>query len=287
MKRYAACVSLLGGAFLLILILGVPERARGQTLGFGGAGNLYHWAYSPAFGTGVYQVGDEETYVGTFKPKIKLRSTENHRFGFNVRLPVSIGLQTISPEEFEFQNLRDNLTTISFVPGVEFYIPITRRWMLKAFGNAGWGTEVSGDQSAWIYFGGVDSRFTFGWGQAELNLLNGLQWYGYTPNPGNSDAFGRFLAGLEADYPLGKTIFRGQQLLIRPHVLYYWYFNELDFRVFLDQPVSINQEVELALSFGTKELNKFWLLWLDRIGIGYRFSEDSQGIRLFLRSVFN
>jgi len=287
MKRYAACVSLLGPAVLLTLILGVPERAPGQTLGFGGGGNLYHWAYSPAFGTGAYRVGDEETYVGTFKPKIKLRSTENHRFGFNVRLPVSIGLQTINPEEFEFQNLRDNLTTISFVPGVEFYLPVTGRWMLKAFGNAGWGTEVSGDQSAWIYFGGVDSRFTFGWGQAELSLLNGLQWYGYTPNQGDSDAFGRFLAGLEADYPLGQTRFRGQQLLIRPHVLYYWYFNELDFRVFLDQPVSINQEVELALSVGTKELNKFWLLWLDRIGIGYRFSEDSQGIRLFLRSVFN
>jgi hypothetical protein len=287
MQRCAARVFLLGLAFLLTLILKAPERALGQVPGFGSTGNLYHWAYSPAFGTGAYQIGDEETYVITFKPRIKLRETENQRFGFNVRLPVSIGLQTINPDVLNIQTLPDHFTTISFVPGVEFYVPLTGRWMLKAFGNAGWGSEVSGDESAWIYFGGVDSRYTFGWGQAELNLLNGLQWYGYTPNPGDSDAFGRFLVGLEADYPLGKTRFRGQQLLIRPHILYYWYFNELDFRVFLEQPVSINQEVELALSVGTKKLNQFWLLWLDRLGIGYRFSEDSQGIRLFLRSVFN
>ena len=92
MKRYAACVSLLGPAVLLTLILGVPEWAPGQTLGFGGGGNLYHWAYFPAFGTGAYQIGDEETYVGTFKPKIKLRSTENHRFSFNVRLPGDLDI---------------------------------------------------------------------------------------------------------------------------------------------------------------------------------------------------
>jgi hypothetical protein len=84
-----------------------------------------------------------------------------------------------------------------------------------------------------------------------------------------------------------KFSFRGQRILARPHVSYCWYFKDLDFRVFLEQPVSINQEVELALSIGTKKLNQFWLLWLDHLGIGYRFSEDSQGIRLFLRSVFN
>ena len=275
---------LLGAIIFLLVSAGLPESAAGQSFG---TGNLYHWAYSPAFGTGAYQVGDEETFVITVKPRFRIRNIEKHGFAFNVRVPISVGLQTINPEEFNFQDLPENFTTISAVPGVEFFIPLKERWMLRPFANAGWGTEFSGDQSAWIYFGGVDSRYSFDWGKVDMNLLNGLQWYGYTPNPGDSNAFGRFLAGLEADVPLGKATFRGQQLLIRPHLLYYWYFNDLDFTVFLDQPVSINQEVEIALAVGTKDLNKFWLLWLDRIGIGYRFSEDSQGIRLFLRSVFD
>ncbi|CAB5128808.1 hypothetical protein D3OALGA1CA_3094 [Olavius algarvensis associated proteobacterium Delta 3] len=279
-----ARVFLMGLMVLPILIAGMSKRTSGQDFG---PGNLYHWAYSPAFGTGAYQIGDEETFVVTVKPRFRLRNIKKHGYAFNLRVPISIGLQTINPEEFNFQGLEETFTTISVVPGVEFFLPLTQRWMIRPFANAGWGTTVTGDESAWIYFGGVDSRYTFGWGKADLSLLNGLQWYGYTPNPGGSNAFGRFLAGLEADHPLGKATFRGQQLLIRPHILYYWYFNEIDFQVFLEQPVSINQEVEVALAIGTKDLQKFWLLWADRIGIGYRFSEDSQGIRVFLRSVFD
>jgi|GEM_PF-495391 len=277
-------VFLLGLVAVSLIITGSPKPILAQEFG---TGNLYHWAYSPAFGTGAYQIGDEETFVVTVKPRLRVRNIKKHGYAFNVRLPISIGLQTINPEEFDFQNLEENFTTVSVVPGVEFFLPLARRWMIRPFANAGWGTTIDGDESAWIYFGGVDSRYAFQWGKADLNLLNGLQWYGYTPNPGGSSAFGRFLAGLEADYPLGKATFRGQQLLIRPHLLYYWYFNDLDFRVFLEQPVSIDQEMEVALAVGTKDLQQFWLLWLDRIGIGYRFSEDSHGIRLFLRSVFD
>ena len=284
MRLLKSVQSMFGIVVLLALFAGGPATALGQSFG---AGNLYHWAYSPAFGTGVYQIDDEETFVITVKPRFRIRNIEKHGFAFNVRLPVSVGLQTINPEEFDFQDLPDNFTTISVVPGVEFFIPVTQRWMLRPYANAGWGSEVSGDESAWIYFGGVDSRYSFGWGKVDMNLLNGLQWYGYTPNPGDASDFGRFLAGLEADVPLGKATFRGQQLLIRPHLLYYWYFNDLDFRVLVERTVSINQEAEVALAVGTKKLNTFWLLWLDRIGIGYRFSEDSQGIRLFLRSVFD
>jgi hypothetical protein len=94
MQRCAARVFLLGLAFLLTLILKAPERALGQVPGFGSSGNLYQWAYSPAFGTGAYQIGDEETCVITFKPRIKLRETENQWFRFNMRLPVSVGQLT-------------------------------------------------------------------------------------------------------------------------------------------------------------------------------------------------
>ena len=268
----------------LLFIIASSEPVSAQEFG---SGNLYHWAYSPAFGTGAYQIDDEETFVVTVKPRFRIRNIQEHGYALNVRVPISIGLQTINPEELNLENLDENFTTVSVVPGVESFIPLTERWMIRPFANAGWGTALDGDESAWIYFGGVDSRYAFHWGKADLNLLNGLQWYGYSPNPGESDAFGRFLAGLEADYPLGKATFRGQQLLIRPHFLYYWYFNDLDFRVFLERPVSIDQETEIALAIGTKDLTNFWLLWLDRIGIGYRFSGESQGIRLFLRSVFD
>lgn len=263
------------------------NQALAQSLPAEVEGNSFHWAYAPAFGTGAYRVGDEENFVITLKPKIEVRSEEKHRIGINIRLPISVGLQTIDPDEFFSQDIPENITTGSFVPGVELNVPLNRRWKLRPYVHVGGGTSFSGDQSALIYYTGLDSRYTFEWGPADLGLINGLQWAGYTPNTGDSNWYGRFLFGLEADYPLGKNKFRGQQLLIRPHFLYYWYFNELDFYRFLESPIHINNEMELALAVGTKKPHKLWLLKMDRVGIGYRLGGNFQGVRLFLQSVFD
>lgn len=271
--------------FLVLAILS-SSRALAQSSPSEIAANRFHWAYAPAFGTGAYRVGDAENYIVTFKPKIEVRSEEKHRIGINIKLPVSIGLQTIDPDEFFSQFISDNITVGCFVPGVELNVPFKKHWKLRPYVNIGGGTSFSGDQSALVYYIGLDSRYAFEWGPADFGLINGLQWAGYTPNTGDSDWYGRFLFGLEADYPLAHYKFRGQQLLIRPHVLYYWYFNDLDFNRILDDPISINNELELALALGTKKPHKFWFLTMDRIGIGYRFSGNFHGVRIFLQSIF-
>jgi hypothetical protein len=277
----------LASTILLLLGIFLSNKVLAQSLPSEIEGTSFHWAYAPAFGTGAYRVGDEENFVITFKPKIKVRSEEKHRIGINVRLPISVGLQTIDPDEFFSQDISGNITTGSFVPGVELNVPLKKRWKLRPYGHIGGGASFSGDQSALIYYTGLDSHYAFEWGPADLSLINGIQWAGYTPNRGDSNWYGRFLFGLEADYPLGKNKFRGQQLLIRPHFLYYWYFNDLDFFRLLESPIQINNEIELALAVGTKKPQKLWLLTMDRIGIGYRFGGNFQGVRIFLQSVFD
>ena len=198
-------------ALIIFLLLAIfpSSKALAQSSPSEVAGNRFHWAYAPAFGTGAYRVGDAENFIVTFKPKIKVRSEEKHRIGINIRLPVSIGLQTIDPDEFFSQFISENITVGSFVPGVELNAPLNKRWKLRPYAHIGGGTSFSGDQSALIYYLGLDSRYTFEWGPADLGLINGLQWAGYTPNTGDSDWYGRFLIGLEADYHLGSTHSKG------------------------------------------------------------------------------
>jgi hypothetical protein len=270
-------------SFLVATCLFLPGHAADED-----AGNLFHWAYAPAFGTGVYNIEGEKTYVITFNPKIDLRDQVDNKIGIRFTLPLSFGLQTLNVDEILDTDLPENLTVVSFVPGVEFLIPISRRWMVKPFGNIGWGTS-STDQSAVIYFAGAKSRYTFAWGKANMGLLNELRWAGYEPSPGTRDEFSRFMIGLEADYPVGNVKFRDQQLLVRPHILYYYYFNDLDFLVPTQERgvISLNDEIELALAVGIKQPEKFWLFQADRIGVGLRYGEDLKGVRIFLRSVFD
>ncbi len=270
-------------SILVATCLFLPGHAAGQD-----AGNLIHWAYAPAFGTGVYSIEGEKTFVITFRPKIDLRKQVDDKIGIKFTLPVSFGLQTLNVDEILGRDLPDNLTLVTLVPGVEFLIPVGRRWMVKPFSNIGWGTS-STDQSAVIYFAGAKSRYAFEWGRADMGFLNELLWAGYQPSPGSRDDFSRFMLGLEADYPIGNVKFRDQQLYIRPHILYYHYFDDLNFLVPpSDQRIiSVNDEVELAVAVGTKQPQKFWLFQPDRIGIGLRYGEDLKGVRIFLRSVFD
>ena len=269
---------------LLSLNLFLPVHVSGQD-----TGNLFHWAYAPAFGTGFYRVEGVDTFMITFRPKIDLRKPKDDRIGIKLTLPLSFGLQEIDADKITNPDLEDLFTTASLVPGVELDIPIGQRWRVRPFGNIGWGTTLNSSESAWIYFGGAKSRYKFNWGKADLGFVNEVLWSGYQPNTGKDDHFSRIMFGLEADYPIGKVTFQKQQLYFRPHILYYRYFENLEFLVDFDTStvISLDEELEVAMAVGTKELRKFWIFRPDRIGVGLRLSENLTGIRIFLRSVFD
>lgn len=248
--------------------------------------DLYHWAYASAFGTGAYRIGDSDMYAIRFAPKFEVYALPNSEVTVNLNLPVTLGLQTFDIDTILSNPIDETLVTFSFVPGVEFVIPVTNRWTLKPYGNAGLGSEIKGTASAWIYYGGLNSQFLSHFGQLEVTLLNGVQWLGYYSNSGLADSLARLATGLEGEYPLGNITVKGQQLYMKPHVIHYWYFNDLDFRIVQESPVEINQELELAFAVGTKEPISYGFLKLDRIGVGYRRGDSIEGIRFIFASVF-
>ena len=272
---------------VLTFSLSVEQIAFAQSAVFQERGNIYHWAYAAAFGTGAYRVGNVDSLILRISPKIKVRSTDENYLGLNLKLPVTLGLETIKVDDILSEGISDQFKTFSFVPGVQLEWPVTSRWLLKPYGHYGWGSELAGEATAWIYFAGLNSQFAFHFGKLEINLLNGLQWFGYHPNRGNADRFSRVVTGLEGDYPLGGLTLKGHPLNIRPHIIHYWYVNDLDFQILSQNPVEINQELELAIAVGRKESLTLGFFDFDRIGIGYIMGNDLQGIRIIVNSVFD
>ena len=76
----------------------------------------------------------------------------------------------------------DNFATVRFTPGVHVDIPVTEKWHLRPYVHAGWGTETKSTDSAWIYYGGVRSRYRLGSGKADWALLNAVNYAGYNPD---------------------------------------------------------------------------------------------------------
>ena len=58
------------------------------------------------------------------------------------------------------------------------------------------------------------------------------------------------------------------------------YFRELVFDQVLLDPLVIQQEGEVGITFGSTPLPRIWRFNVPRLLIGYRFAENFQGIRI-------
>jgi hypothetical protein len=254
--------------------------------------NVIPWAFAVAIGSGIYGIGDNNTiYVLRMQPRISKYFSEEtipgeHRLKLEIKLPVAFGVQNFDIIQGDFP---ERLQNISFAPGVEVQIPVTTRWTLRPHVHFGWGKEMGSDgESAWIYWGGLKSLFSFGAGKFDFGLVNSLTRGGYTPNMGKARHLSVLGTGLEIDHPLFNLKSGGDQLYLKSHVFNFWYFDQLELFLSPDRdPVQLRMEWEIGLAIGKIGKLKIWLFKFDRIGIGYRFSDYTKGIRIFVNSYFN
>jgi hypothetical protein len=81
--------------------------------------------------------------------------------------------------------------------------------------------------------------------------------------------------------------FHGEAMHLMPHVLNDWYFDTVDFFSVVDESVEpLATEWEVGLAARRDQPFSIFRFKFDRVGIAYRFSEDSRGIRLMFSSIF-
>jgi len=249
---------------------------------------LLHWAYSAAYGTGFYRIGEDKVFVAKVEAKIKLGWLQNQGVDTTLKLPVTFGLQNFDLGEVgDILDLVSSLKTVTFVPGLAFDLPIKGSWILKPYVHYGMGARLSGGERAQIHYFGINSWLELpSIGDFRLHLFNGLQWFGQNPNRGSSDGFARVVTGLEGNIRLGHLAISGRSLYFKPHIVHYWYFDSLGFSQIFDPPVEIRQEFEVALAVGIEERISLKLFSFDRLGIAYKGGGDIHGIRIYISSIF-
>ncbi len=257
--------------------------------------NSVHWAYSSYFGSGWYQVSDDrDVFVIRGTPRWELREANfvadgERVIGIELRFPITAGLDRFSTSDVAGAIRPDNISSLSVTPGIDITIPVTERWWLRPYAAIGWGTALNDSESAWTYWAGVNSRYTFQRGKLNWSLVNAVTYVGNTPNTGPSDDFWPLMAGLEFDYPFGNHQLDKEQLYLSWHGLYTSFEDDLD-QVLENgsiEPITDQWEFGVSLRRAEKRI-KIWFLSFDRLGLAYRFSSsgDLKGITFIFRSVF-
>jgi hypothetical protein len=281
---------------LLACILSPKVSAQtGTVQDFQDPARQVHWAMGAFFGTGWYQVDDNRSmYIFRIPPSRTIRDSsldENGKRSLGIRLqfPLTFGLTDLEDLP-DFANF-DNYATVSFTPGIELEIPVTENWQLKPYVNIGWGTETNSSDSAWIYYGGIRSRYHLGNKNSRWALLNAVYFAGYRPEFKSRGEFGSLMSGLEFSQPL-KSISqsRGEDLFLNWHVTHNYFFDRLNFHIDDGRVESIKDQWELGLALGRGSKGfKIWFVTFEQLGLSYQWSSNKrfQAITFNLKSPFS
>jgi hypothetical protein len=244
------------------------------------------------FGSGVYRLSD-----GTEARIVRLALSKwlgdgsaegERRFRYRVLFPLTLGVQNLDDEDLPPGREGDSVEHVAFLPGIEFEFPATERWTLRARGQVGWGKELEGaEQAAPMAAFGVRSRLAWQNAPGRPAMINGLLWAGFDPDQGERRSLLRITHALEFDIPVPRWEFREATMHLRPHVLRDWYFRPPDVLSFGDDEFEhVESEWQLGVAAGREGGFEILGFEFDSVGIAYRFSDHSQGVRFYLGSVF-
>lgn len=243
--------------------------------------DFINWYYAATFGTGIYTAGDRTVSVLQLPFARALRSVAEDGIGLKFKVSATLGFYDYNIDSALSGEVPHRISTLSVLPGLEWELPMNGRWTIRPYVDAGFGQELAGRESAWIYDFGVKSRLLLVRDQGvEFSLVNSLTSAGYRPRGGPTHPFGYLASGLDITIPTNATVF-GRSVYIGFTPIYYYYFSHLSFAEFSNPNSRIGEGVELAVSILTHDPWSLKLFDVDRIGIAVRSSGDVSGVSLF------
>ncbi len=269
--------------FILLLLICPPLQATVPTLQ---QEELPNYAFAPFIGSGIYATQNRTVTVFNIPLSYNLRSIEDDDWGLEIAAPLTIGLFNFDFGDFEIPDLREQLGTLSFVPGLHFHLPVSKQWILTPFVDLGVGKASSGSDFAWIYSIGIESRYYFDWRSFDLLLGNRFRYAGYQLHESDiSDDYYSLETGLDILLPSNLSHF-GWKARFNAYAMNQIYFGDLEFFVPLgqSQKVDLLWEVGFTVDLSTNTDNG--IFELPRIGLGYRFGDGLGIIRLVLGRMF-
>jgi hypothetical protein len=273
------CVA--AGCVSLILLSSAHAQTQVQPRTVSDPQNLINWYYSATFGTGVYTSGDRTVSVLQVPYSHALKTVADDGTGLKFKVATTLGFYDYSFSNVTNGDIPSSVSTLSVLPGLEWEYPLTPRWTVRPFWDVGYGQDLQGHESAWIYDFGLKSRFVFAQDRGvEFALANALVTAGYRSRGGPTNPFGYLATGLDVTVPTQGSLFgRPVSLGITP--IYYYYFNRLEFPQFTDPENRIREEVEIAFSILTPNPWSLKFLDFDRVGIAVRNSGNITGVSIF------
>lgn len=272
-------------AAALSAIPGAAQQAQQQQIT--NEATLINWWYSATFGTGFYKIGPAVATVVRLPISYRLQAMEGDGIGVNLLAPVTVAAYHLNLQELNQLNLRDDVAAASFLPGAEVEIPMTERWRLKPYVQAGVGSEFTDvPLVAYMYTAGVKSLYRFPGNDYRVSLGNALFVAGYRVRDGSEQqGIGSFQIGLNTETPWGIDLW-DRTAYFNAHAIATSYFSRLAFANPEPGKLVVQYEYQIGFSFRIGRPVTFMGFGADTIGLGFRFAKNVRGLSLYTEFPF-
>lgn len=241
---------------------------------------LTNYPYSQDLGFGGYDAGQQEVVILRIPVTYMVRSPEEHPWGLRLRVPISFGIYNLEILDFLEGIETERVRAATVVPELEFLVPLSDRWTLKPRLGFGLGKDFHGGQTILLGTSRLQGVYTRLWRNLLFTFGSGVEYSFSDSRDGlYDDDYARLEIGLDTLIPFGLDV-GSRRVDFSLFVIGRHYFRELIFGQVLEDPVVIEQEGEIGITFGSTPKPKIWKFRIPRFLIGYRFGENLRAVRV-------
>ncbi|WP_157117948.1 hypothetical protein [Oceanicoccus sagamiensis] len=244
-----------------------------------------NYAFSNYIGNGIYRASGQRVtvfnlpfdYIPPAQSELSANDPEATSYFF--RLPVSLGFYNFDFDDVIGGDIPNRADTFTFVPGIEWRVPLNERLLISPYIDLGLGNNFSTGEQVMIYSTGVSSQYSWGGNNQHL-WVNRLFYAAYRGlSVDINDAYGAMQSGVDYRLPLSFDSL-GRRSFFTAYGLAIWNFNRLEFTVPGERAVGINKNYEAGFTYGWDQPLEYGPFQLKRIGIGYRTGDRLKVWRL-------
>jgi hypothetical protein len=239
-----------------------------------------NYGFATYLGSGIYSAAGQDVQVYQIPFSYQFFTLNEKQWGLKLTLPLTVGFYNFKLGDIVEEGFPEDISTLSFVPGLEFQYPLTQYWQLFPFIDFGIAQNLTNGDSSNIYSYGMRSFYEYPIDKLTFTLGNRLLFarQNRRDNSSKSD-FGTFETSLD---------FRFQQFpFFKDHLadfsVYYanfQYFDSLNFLFPGDQVVKVVKQNEVGFTFGVQIKKKTKYIDIPRVGLAIRKGDGLDVYRL-------
>ena len=249
-----------------------------------GSFGLTNFAFAHYLGTGFYSTSGQDVFVAQIPFSYTIKEKTNREAGWVLNLPLTLGVINVDAIDIDKIPDLNDVTTATFLPGIEYQYPVTHNWTVSPFADYGFARDFNNTTNVLITGIGVKSYYNIPFYSALITLGNRFL-YAREESKNTSESSDYSLIETGINYRVAsKYSPDNRQLYSNLYYINFYYPDNLVLLERTENPIRVGVEHEVGITFSN--MPDFLFFEKPELGVGVRFGNGLDVFRIVIGMPF-